>query len=219
MSKRPNPNSNLENKRYKQEDSEFSEEANEFSEEDQFYYDIYSLLFGYEYNEDDGTFIEGNDKLKKGYEFWNDMIFILIENWDYYNSQWNTIKSKYNNLTQPTLLIFLQFAKTQIEQLTGDTIVKIPFNVYKIIHLFPTIEQQMINLDISIVSWFNFFNSSNDPNDPNYSKLSQLDGGKRRKTKKANRKRKWSLKYKKSINCKRPKGFSQKQHCKYGRKK
>jgi len=29
---------------------------------------------------------------------------------------------------------------------------------------------------------------------------------------------KWSLKYKRSINCKRPKGFSQKQHCKYGRK-
>jgi hypothetical protein len=30
---------------------------------------------------------------------------------------------------------------------------------------------------------------------------------------------KWSLKYKKSINCKKPKGFSQKQYCKYGRKK
>lgn len=29
---------------------------------------------------------------------------------------------------------------------------------------------------------------------------------------------KWSAKYKKSIDCKRPKGFSQKQHCKYGRK-
>ena len=28
---------------------------------------------------------------------------------------------------------------------------------------------------------------------------------------------KWSLKYKKSINCRQPKGFSQKQHCKYGR--
>lgn len=28
---------------------------------------------------------------------------------------------------------------------------------------------------------------------------------------------KWTLKYKKSINCKRPKGFSQRQHCKYGR--
>ncbi len=30
--------------------------------------------------------------------------------------------------------------------------------------------------------------------------------------------RKWSMKYKKSINCSHPKGFSQKQHCKYGRK-
>ena len=30
---------------------------------------------------------------------------------------------------------------------------------------------------------------------------------------------KWSMKYKKSINCRNPHGFSQKQHCKYGRKK
>lgn len=30
---------------------------------------------------------------------------------------------------------------------------------------------------------------------------------------------KWSLKYKRSINCNRPKGFSQKQYCKYSRKK
>ena len=30
---------------------------------------------------------------------------------------------------------------------------------------------------------------------------------------------KWSLKYKRSINCRKPRGFSQKQHCKYGRKK
>lgn len=35
----------------------------------------------------------------------------------------------------------------------------------------------------------------------------------------ATKNRKWSLKYKRSINCKHPKGFSQKQHCKYGRKK
>ena len=31
--------------------------------------------------------------------------------------------------------------------------------------------------------------------------------------------KKWSLKYKRSINCKRPRGFSQRQYCKYGRKK
>ena len=30
--------------------------------------------------------------------------------------------------------------------------------------------------------------------------------------------RKWSIKYKKSINCNSPKGFSQKQYCKYGRR-
>jgi vacuolar-type H+-ATPase subunit F/Vma7 len=47
-------------------------------------------------------------------------------------------------------------------------------------------------------------------------------GGKTFKKKGKNRKLKggkWSLKYKRSINCKRPRGFSQKQHCKYGRKK
>lgn len=31
--------------------------------------------------------------------------------------------------------------------------------------------------------------------------------------------RKWSMKYKKSINCKKPKGFSQRQYCKYSRNK
>lgn len=36
---------------------------------------------------------------------------------------------------------------------------------------------------------------------------------------KINKSRKWSKKYKKSINCKRPKGFSQKQYCNYGRRK
>lgn len=39
------------------------------------------------------------------------------------------------------------------------------------------------------------------------------------KQKKATKHRKkggqWSLKYKRTINCKRPKGFSQKQYCKY----
>jgi len=30
--------------------------------------------------------------------------------------------------------------------------------------------------------------------------------------------RKWSKKYKKGINCRKPRGFSQRQYCKYGRK-
>lgn len=32
-------------------------------------------------------------------------------------------------------------------------------------------------------------------------------------------KKRWSKKYKKSIDCRNPKGFSQRQYCKYGRKK
>lgn len=40
-----------------------------------------------------------------------------------------------------------------------------------------------------------------------------------KKTKKNIKGGKWSRKYKKNINCKKPKGFSQKQYCKYGRNK
>jgi len=53
-------------------------------------------------------------------------------------------------------------------------------------------------------------------------KKNQSGGRKRSKKNKSKSKSKkggkWSLKYKRSINCKRPRGFSQKQHCKYGRK-
>jgi hypothetical protein len=44
-------------------------------------------------------------------------------------------------------------------------------------------------------------------------------GTKRHKRTRSQRGGKWTLKYKKSINCKKPKGFSQRQHCKYGRRK
>ncbi len=33
------------------------------------------------------------------------------------------------------------------------------------------------------------------------------------------RKHRWSIKYKRSIDCSKPKGFSQKQYCTYGRNK
>ena len=47
----------------------------------------------------------------------------------------------------------------------------------------------------------------------------KLSGGKTRRKRKNKRGGKWSAKYKRSINCKSPKGFSQRQYCKYGRKK
>jgi len=49
----------------------------------------------------------------------------------------------------------------------------------------------------------------------NYTKKNNT---KKNNTKKNYKGGKWSRKYKKSINCKRPKGFSQKQFCKYGKK-
>jgi thiol-disulfide isomerase/thioredoxin len=55
---------------------------------------------------------------------------------------------------------------------------------------------------------------------------SSTKGGKRTRRSRMTRRKsqnkrggKWSLKYKRSINCRNPRGFSQKQHCKYGRKK
>lgn len=42
--------------------------------------------------------------------------------------------------------------------------------------------------------------------------------GKNKNKQKHKQKHKWSLKYKRSIDCNHPKGFSQRQHCKYGRK-
>lgn len=41
----------------------------------------------------------------------------------------------------------------------------------------------------------------------------------RRRTMGGKKRRHWSAKYKRSIDCSRPRGFSQRQHCKYGRKK
>uniref|UniRef100_A0A6C0DXE3 Uncharacterized protein n=1 Tax=viral metagenome TaxID=1070528 RepID=A0A6C0DXE3_9ZZZZ len=51
--------------------------------------------------------------------------------------------------------------------------------------------------------------------------LNQARGSKKRRQKKGTKVKRggaWTLKYKRSINCMRPKGFSQKQYCKYGRK-
>ncbi len=45
-----------------------------------------------------------------------------------------------------------------------------------------------------------------------------MKGGRRKRRTRKLKGGKWSRKYKRSINCRRPRGFSQKQYCKYGRK-
>ena len=63
----------------------------------------------------------------------------------------------------------------------------------------------------SLIEWIN---SKSKPR-------SRMKHSKKKYTKKQSNKKggKWSRKYKASINCKKPKGFSQRQHCKYGRNK
>jgi len=69
----------------------------------------------------------------------------------------------------------------------------------------------------SFVEWINVKTKDN----KNYNKKGGKKSIDNKKVKKNNKtqKRKWSNKYKRSINCRVPKGFSQKQYCKYGRKK
>lgn len=49
-------------------------------------------------------------------------------------------------------------------------------------------------------------------------KSNRIKSKKNKSNNKSKKRRKWSLKYKRSINCNRPKGFSQKQYCRRQRK-
>ncbi len=81
------------------------------------------------------------------------------------------------------------------------------------------------NKDRTIDSFVEWVKNKSGENSITTSEPSSKGGRRTRRNKhhnksgKKNRTRKWSLKYKRSINCRRPKGFSQKQYCKYGRKK
>jgi len=61
----------------------------------------------------------------------------------------------------------------------------------------------------NFVNWINL--TTQNKNNNTHNKSIKIGG-------KSSKKRKWSMKYKHSINCKKPKGFSQRQYCKYGRK-
>ena len=65
----------------------------------------------------------------------------------------------------------------------------------------------------SFVEWINVKTKDNKQYNKKGGKKTINNRTKKQKT------RKWSNKYKRSINCRSPKGFSQKQYCKYGRKK
>ena len=91
---------------------------------------------------------------------------------------------------------------------------------YRYVNIFP-----IKNIETGLVAVTGNINQKQLPEEK-----TDLGGGrtnKKRKTskRKTNKKKRtskrktWSRKYKLSINCRRPKGFSQKQYCKYGRNK
>ena len=71
----------------------------------------------------------------------------------------------------------------------------------------------------SFVKWIEFKLDEKSRKSKKLMEGRKLMGGRKKTKNKKQKGGKWSLKYKKSINCKRPKGFSQKQYCKYSRKR
>jgi len=77
-------------------------------------------------------------------------------------------------------------------------------------------DSNIIKKDRSIDSFMEWINSKHhEKNNKTYKNVKKYNKTHKKRNLKGG---KWSLKYKRSINCNRPKGFSQKQHCKYGRK-
>jgi thiol-disulfide isomerase/thioredoxin len=80
--------------------------------------------------------------------------------------------------------------------------------------------ESKINTVVSTTSPYDVYNRIESNNKKSKKKYSSNSKTRRSKISKNKSKRggKWSRKYKASINCSKPKGFSQKQYCKYGRK-
>jgi len=174
------------------------------------------------------------DKLNKHLSNRKDKIFMLIfmEGCGPCNQtipEWSKLKNVFSN-------DFLNKENIIIVSLNKDLIDKFP-NV-KEAYAFPTIrfitnagekvenyeDSEIENKDRTIDSFVEWIKLKSGENNI-LKNESNMNGGFNIKSKniksikkKRKQKRKWSRKYKKTINCKKPKGFSQKQYCKYGKK-
>jgi hypothetical protein len=91
---------------------------------------------------------------------------------------------------------FINWIESKINNVISTDSTSSPHNVYK--RLKKTEKTQKL---------YNKIRNNKIHNNKTHHKGKKQNGGK------------WSRKYKLSINCFRPKGFSQKQYCKYGRNK
>jgi thiol-disulfide isomerase/thioredoxin len=137
--------------------------------------------------------------------------------------EWEKLKNifkKYNNNNKIAIVDIDQILSSKINKIKQPN----SFPTMKFISEGGKITENYEDSDIktkdrtidSFASWINSKNhiDLNNKNHKNHN--SKNNTIKRGGTKKKNR-RKWTRKYKMSINCNKPKGFSQKQYCKYGR--
>jgi hypothetical protein len=164
------------------------------------------------------------DKLNKHLASSNDKIFILyyMEGCGPCNAtrpEWKKIKNVLsNNILNRDDVVIVSIDKDLEDKLKNNGKEPNSFPTMKYIANKGEINENYEDSDISLkdrsidsfIEWIE-------------SKTGDMKGGKNKKSKtrknKTKHNRKWSLKYKRRINCKRPKGFSQKQYCKYSRKK
>jgi len=135
---------------------------------------------------------------------------------------WNNIKNKINSKYLSRDVVIAQINQELFDEIkhVGDKPYGFPTLRYINNH---SIEEY--NGPRTTNEFVNWISRKLDKNNKNY----KMKGGstikksrKSRKSKKSRKSRKliggkWSTKYKKSINCNSPKGFSQKQYCKYSR--
>ena len=152
--------------------------------------------------------------------------------------EWSKLKNVLPaNILNSNNIFIVQYDQSLISELKNITHRPLSFPTMRYITKAGKISENyedsptIINKDRSIdsfIQWINYYLKKNLRENNNNVKITDRTSRKSRKKKYENTRNtrntikmyggKWSLKYKKSINCKKPKGFSQKQYCKYGRK-
>jgi thiol-disulfide isomerase/thioredoxin len=175
------------------------------------------------YNKDPNT--NKNPIVKLNDYLHNKRVFILIymEGCGPCNStrpEWSKIKNILKNYQNNDNVAIVDIDKDLLDKLKYIDINPSGFPTIKYINNKDKIIEDYENSNIktkdrTIDSFIDWIISKENIEKYSVNKANRQTGGKtKRKTG-----GKWSKKYKRSINCSRPKGFSQKQYCKYGRKK
>lgn len=131
------------------------------------------------------------------------LVFLLIymdgcEPWNRVKPEWKKIENIYKDKSTYNNIYIMDIERTNQDRIP---LKEQPFSYPTIKYITENgIIEENYNQDRDVNSLVNWIKSKNSQN-------SQMGG------------RKWSLRYKRKINCKRPKGFSQRQYCRSKRRR